>query len=302
MIKDYDVIIIGGGPAGLTAALYLARNNVKVAFVEYYAPGGKLIEQSTIENYPGFSNVSGIDLATSMYNQAIQNGAKMIFGKVKELDLKKPEKIVTLENGDIYSCKYILIATGMKNLVPEQVENIEKFRGKGVSYCVVCDGALFKNEVCGIIGGGNSAFEEGFYLSKIAKEVHIFVRDEIIAEQKIQDDVKNQKNIFIYKNATVQKLNGTNSLESADVNIAGKIKNFKIKGLFPYIGFKPATSFIKDIEILDAKGFIKVNEDYETTISNVFAIGDVVSKKIRQITTATNDGTIAAKTINQRIS
>lgn len=303
MENKYDVLIIGAGPAGLTAAIYLARNNVNVALIEAKTPGGKISEQSKIENYPGFKSVSGAELSISMFSQARENGAKFIIGKVISIENKDELiKLIKLENGLLLESKYLIIATGMQNIIPKEVINIEKFNNKGVSYCVVCDGPLFKDKVCGIIGGGNSAFEEGNYLSSIAKEVHIFVRDKIIAEQRLVDNVEKQDNIFIHRNAQILKLNGTSSLESANVNIEGNIVNIPIKGLFPYIGFKPAIDFIdQNLLKLDKKNFIVVDENMETNVPNIFAVGDIISKSIRQITTATSDGTIAAKIINNRI-
>ena len=303
MENKYDVLIIGAGPAGLTAAIYLARNNVNVALIEAKTPGGKISEQSKIENYPGFNSVSGAELSISMFSQARENGAKFIIGKVISIENKDELiKLIKLENGLLLESKYLIIATGMQNIIPKEVINIEKFNNKGVSYCVVCDGPLFKDKVCGIIGGGNSAFEEGNYLSSIAKEVHIFVRDKIIAEQRLVDNVEKQDNIFVHKNAQVLKLNGTSSLDSADVNIEGNIVNIPIKGLFPYIGFKPAIDFIdQNLLKLNKKNFIVVDENMETNVPNIFAVGDIISKSIRQITTATSDGTIAAKIINNRI-
>lgn len=303
MENKYDVLIIGAGPAGLTAAIYLARNNVNVALIEAKTPGGKISEQSKIENYPGFNSVSGAELSISMFSQARENGAKFIIGKVISIENKNELiKLIKLDNGLLLESKYLIIATGMQNIIPKEVINIEKFNNKGVSYCVVCDGPLFKDKVCGIIGGGNSAFEEGNYLSSIAKEVHIFVRDKIIAEQRLVDNVEKQDNIFIHRNAQVLKLNGTSSLDSADVNIEGNIVNIPIKGLFPYIGFKPAIDFIdQNLLKLDKKNFIVVDENMETNVPNIFAVGDIISKSIRQITTATSDGTIAAKIINNRI-
>ena len=303
MENKYDVLIIGAGPAGLTAAIYLARNNVNVALIEAKTPGGKISEQSKIENYPGFNSVSGAELSISMFSQARENGAKFIIGKVISIENKDELiKLIKLENGLLLESKYLIIATGMQNIIPKEVINIEKFNNKGVSYCVVCDGPLFKDKVCGIIGGGNSAFEEGNYLSSIAKEVHIFVRDKIIAEQRLVDNVEKQDNIFIHRNAQSLKLNGTSSLDSADVNIEGNIVNIPIKGLFPYIGFKPAIDFIdQNLLKLDKKNFIVVDENMETNVPNIFAVGDIISKSIRQITTATSDGTIAAKIINNRI-
>ena len=303
MENKYDVLIIGAGPAGLTAAIYLARNNVNVALIEAKTPGGKISEQSKIENYPGFNSVSGAELSISMFSQARENGAKFIIGKVISIENKDELiKLIKLQNGLLLESKYLIIATGMENIIPKEVINIEKFNNKGVSYCVVCDGPLFKDKVCGIIGGGNSAFEEGNYLSSIAKEVHIFVRDKIIAEQRLVDNVEKQDNIFIHRNAQVLKLNGTSSLDSADVNIEGNIVNIPIKGLFPYIGFKPAIDFIdQNLLKLDKKNLIVVDENMETNVPNIFAVGDIISKSIRQITTATSDGTIAAKIINNRI-
>ena len=303
MENKYDVLIIGAGPAGLTAAIYLARNNVNVALIEAKTPGGKISEQSKIENYPGFNSVSGAELSISMFSQARENGAKFIIGKVISIENKDELiKLIKLENGLLLESKYLIIATGMQNIIPKEVINIEKFNNKGVSYCVVCDGPLFKDKVCGIIGGGNSAFEEGNYLSSIAKEVHIFVRDKIIAEQRLVDNVEKQDNIFIHRNAQILKLNGTSSLDSADLNIEGNIVNIPIKGLFPYIGFKPAIDFIdQNLLKLDKKNFIVVDENMETNVPNIFAVGDIISKSIRQITTATSDGTIAAKIINNRI-
>lgn len=303
MENKYDVLIIGAGPAGLTAAIYLARNNVNVALIEAKTPGGKISEQSKIENYPGFNSISGAELSISMFSQARENGAKFIIGKVISIENKDELiKLIKLENGLLLESKYLIIATGMENIIPKEVINIEKFNNKGVSYCVVCDGPLFKDKVCGMIGGGNSAFEEGNYLSSIAKEVHIFVRDKIIAEQRLVDNVEKQDNIFIHRNAQILKLNGTSSLDSADVNIEGNIVNIPIKGLFPYIGFKPAIDFIdQNLLKLDKKNFIVVDENMETNVPNIFAVGDIISKSIRQITTATSDGTIAAKIINNRI-
>ncbi len=303
MIQDFDVLIIGAGPAGLTAAIYLARNNVKVLVIEGTNPGGKLAEQSKIENYPGFNSISGVDLAFSMYNQAKLQGTSFVFSKVTSLESnEKNWKILTLENGKIYYAPFAIVATGMQNLVPTQVKNIEKFNHKGVSYCVVCDGTLYKDKPTAIIGGGNSAFEEGLYLSALASEVHIFVRDGIIAEKSIVEKVRAQKNMFIHENSVILEILGTNKVEKIKASIDNKIVEMKIDAVFPYIGFKPATSFISNKTLLDSKGFIVVNKNMETKEPNLFAIGDVIEKTVRQITTATNDGTIAAKLINLKIS
>ncbi|ACF07329.1 thioredoxin reductase [Metamycoplasma arthritidis] len=300
-MAKYDVLIIGAGPAGLTAAIYLARNNMDVAFIESYAPGGKIIEQSKIENYPGFDNITGPSLATHFYNQATRNGASLIFGKaIKIISNGDFDKTVIMESGEEYHAKAIIIATGMKNRIPSDIVNIEKFNHRGVSYCVLCDGVIFKNQPCAIIGGGNSAFEESISLASLASEVHIFVRDGIIAEKRLVDDVKKHSKIIVHENSQVLELIGQDELEAIKVNINGEVSEMKIKGLFPYIGQLPATDFL-DKEILNERKFIEVDHNMETKIKNIFAAGDVVAKDVRQITTATSDGTIAAKTINSRI-
>ncbi|AZG68719.1 NAD(P)/FAD-dependent oxidoreductase [Mycoplasma struthionis] len=301
--KIYDVLIIGAGPAGLTAAVYLSRNGTDVAFIEGYMPGGKMAEQSKIENYPGFNLVSGIELSTRMLNQAKENGAQFIYGFVNNIETENELKKITLNNGNIYYSKFVIIATGMKNLVPKTVINIEKFRNKGVSYCVLCDGALYKNKECAIIGGGNSAFEEGAYLASMASKVYVFIRDGIIAEKRLVEDLKKLDNVEILENSEILELYGENELDGLKAKVNNEEKEFKeIKAVFPYIGFKPATEFLNNKNLLNERGFIIVNDEMETLENNIFAIGDVTVKSVRQITTATNDGTIAAKVINSRLS
>ncbi|MBN0970697.1 NAD(P)/FAD-dependent oxidoreductase [Mycoplasma phocoeninasale] len=302
-MEKFDVIIIGAGPAGLTAALYLGRNNASVAFIEGKVPGGKMPEQSKIENYPGFDLVSGVELSNRMLTQARANHAKFIFGNVRSLNnISDCEKEVVLENGNKYLAKVIIIASGMKNVIPLDVANIEKFNGRGVSYCAICDGAIYSGKPCAIIGGGNSAFDEAPFLASVATEVHMFIRDGITAEKKLIDDVKKIKNIVIHENSKILELKGNDKVESIVANINGKVQEMDIKAVFPYVGFKPATAFVEYKEIMNKYGFIQVDKNMETKIKNIFAIGDVVEKDIRQITTATSDGTIAAKVIGSRIN
>ncbi|AWX42988.1 thioredoxin reductase [Metamycoplasma cloacale] len=304
MNNSFDVIIIGAGPAGLTAALYLARNNAKVAFIESKMPGGKMAEQSKIENYPGYSFISGPEISIKMLSQAKENGAQFIYGKVIDFNWKEENKIfeIGLENKtDLIYAKAIIVATGMRNLIPLDVENIEFFNQRGVSYCAVCDGALYKGKPCAIIGGGNSAFEESAYLASMASEVHIFVRDGIIAEKKLVEDAKKHNNIFIHENSKILKLIGETEVQEIEANINGNIVKMNINCVFPYIGFRPNTEFLKNKIELNKAGFIVVDEHMETSMKNVFAAGDVIEKHVRQITTATGDGTIAAKSISNRI-
>lgn len=303
--NNYDVVIIGAGPAGLNAALYLSRANLRVVFIEKGAPGGKMTTTFNISNWIGVKEIHGARLAMSMLQHVKENGAIHKYGNVvKFVNVKENKKEVHLENGEIFYSKIVIIATGMVNRIPEEIEGIHEFENKGVSYCVVCDGSLYGKNNQSIIGGGNSAFEESLYLSNIAKKVNIFVKDnEIIAEPKIVEQVQNTKNIEIFLNAQVKKIIGTseNGIEKLEVNIDGQDKIFDSKSLFPYIGFLPATSFIKNLDIFNDKGFIMVDKNMETNVKGIFAVGDIIEKDVRQIVTAASDGAIAAKYISGTI-
>ncbi|MGL5521771.1 MAG: NAD(P)/FAD-dependent oxidoreductase [Metamycoplasmataceae bacterium] len=301
---DYDVIIIGAGPAGLNAALYLSRSKKKTLFIEKGAPGGKMVQTFKIDNWIGTKEINGATLSLNMFNHAKEFGAVYKYGEVKKIHNKEDYfKIIELQNGEKITTKVVIIASGMTNRVPREIDGIEEYENKGVSYCVICDGPFYEGKPQGIIGGGNSAIEEASFLSTVASKVYIFVKDEkIIAEKIILDQALSKKNIEIILNSQIKKINGNNEgIESVDVNVAGEDKNFKINALFPYIGFLPLNSFASHIKIFDEKGFIKTNENMETEIKGIFAIGDIRSKEVRQIITAASDGAIAAKYITNLI-
>ncbi|MBU4691274.1 NAD(P)/FAD-dependent oxidoreductase [Mycoplasma zalophi] len=300
---DYDVLIIGSGPAGLTAAIYSQRAKLSTAFLEKSVPGGKLPNQSKIENWPGDETIKGSDLALRMFMHATNLGAKYLYGDVKEIISKEDEyKEVIMADGSKLTSKAVIIATGMISNIPSSIKNIEKYDGKGLSYCAICDGPLYANKPMAIIGGGNSAIEEAAYVSNIASHVYIFVRDNhTIAEQSLVDDLKKRNNITLLLNSEIKEINGENGVEKILADVDGQIKEIEVSAIFPYIGFRPSTAFLKELDILDENGFVITNEDMETKIKNVFAIGDVRQKAIRQITTATNDGTIAAKILSNRL-
>ena len=304
MENKYDVLIIGAGPAGLTAAIYLARNNVNVALIEAKTPGGKISEQSKIENYPGFNSVSGAELSISMFSQARENGAKFIIGKVMSIENKDELiKLIKLENGLLLESKYLIIATGMQNIIPKEVINIEKFNNKGVSYCVVCDGPLFKDKVCGIIGGGNSAFEEGNYLSSIAKEVHIFVRGDVIRAENIwTEKANNTSNIIFHMNTQVTEVQG-NMMGVTGV-ILNTGENLTLDGLFVAIGSTPITNIVDNLSPQkDGEWCLVVDQRQETTIPGLYAAGDVTtnSNKFRQTIMSAAEGCLAANSIHEDI-
>ncbi|WP_033161384.1 NAD(P)/FAD-dependent oxidoreductase [[Mycoplasma] collis] len=303
MVKVYDVAIIGAGPSGLTSAIYASRGNLSVALIEKGAPGGKMTGQSKIENWPGDKFIVGGELALRMYEHALAYGTEHLYGNVIEIKSHSEfDKEIILENNQIIKAKSIVIASGMKERKPMDIENILEFEHRGVSYCVICDGPFYKNKPAIIIGGGNSAVEEGTFLASIASEVHIFVRDEKFnAEPMLVDELKKKPNVKIYYNSKVLKLEGNENLEKAIVDINGEIKELKVNSLFPYIGFVPATEFAKNLNILEPSGLIKVDKFQETSEKGIYAVGDVTLKEIRQIVTASADGTIAGKILTNRL-
>ncbi|QJR43905.1 NAD(P)/FAD-dependent oxidoreductase [Mycoplasma miroungirhinis] len=300
---DYDVLIIGSGPSGLTAAIYAQRAKLKTAFLEKSVPGGKLPNQSKIENWPGDETIKGADLALRMFQHAINLGAKYLYGDVLEVISKEDEyKEVIMADGSKLTARAVIIASGMISNVPSSIKNIEQYNGKGLSYCAICDGPLYANKPMAIIGGGNSAIEEAAYVSNIASHVYVFVRDDhTIAEQSLLDDLHKKDNISLLLKSEIKEIYGENGIEKILADVQGELKEIEVNAIFPYIGFRPSTAFLKNLNVLDEHGFVLTNDEMETTIKNVFAVGDVRKKSIRQITTATNDGTIAAKILSNRL-
>lgn len=301
----YDVVIIGAGPAGLNAALYASRANLKVAIIEKYMPGGKISQTAKVENWLGIANIDGFDLANQMFKHAISFGAQYISGNVVNIkhfnDLKQQ---VILEDGNQIESKTVIIATGMKNREPNFIKNYEFFINKGVSYCAVCDGPLFKNKPVLVLGSGNSAFEEATYLTNFVSHVTLITKDQnFSAEKKIVDDFLAKKNITLLDGAKVLELQGNDFLEKAlilDKN--NKNIELQVSALFPFIGLVPIADFAKDYPIFDEKGFILTNKEMETKVPGIFAIGDIRQKEIRQIVTAANDGAVAAKKISDKLN
>lgn len=294
-MKKYDVLIIGSGPAGMNAAVYASRLGLKTAMIEKGAPGGKLVNISKISNWIGIKNIEGPELAIAMDKHSKSFGAESIFGNVKLINENK--NAVILDDGKIIEYKFLIIATGMIESIPKDVDGIDKFNTLGVSYCAICDGPIYKGEVVSVIGGGNSAVEEAAYLTSVAKEVHIFVRGKFSAEQKLINELKAKKNIIVHLGSKIIKIKGNKKVEE----IITTDGNFKVKAVFPYIGQKANTASFKNTSIKTKDGFIITDENMKTSVNNIYAIGDVRSKKIRQISTAVSDGTIAAKNIGNLI-
>ena len=298
----FDVVIIGAGPAGLTCSIYASRGNLKVAFIDKGAPGGKMTATYEIENWSGEENIKGYELSTKMLNHALKLGAKHIYGNVIRIEnISEFEHYVYLENNQKIKAKAIVIASGMDNKKPP-IPNIDFYNNKGVSYCVICDAPFYKNKPAAIIGGGDSAFEESIYLSSIASKVYIFIRKSYPkAEPKMVEDVQKIDNIEIIYNSEIIELFGKEQLEKVKYIENGEEKFKEINHLYPYIGFLPINYFAKDLPIFDANGFIETNENMETKVQGIYAIGDVRQKSIRQIVTAASDGAIAGKILTNKI-
>lgn len=293
-----DLIVIGAGPAGLTAALYATRAGASVIVLDGGAPGGKLNLTAEIENYPGVVK-KGPELAYSMYEQCLSFGAKYEFGEVTKIEDLGDHKIVYTAK-EKYETKYVFIATGTKER-KMGISGEEEMTGHGVSHCAVCDGPFFKNKVVCVVGGGNSAIEESLYLSDIASHVHIIVRRDVLrADQYLIDKMKEKDNIemhYLKKPHAIEKKDGKVSGLVIEDSKTGELSTIPTNGIFPFIGLDPISGFVSDLGIVDDKGYIEVNENQETKVKGIFAGGDVTAKNLRQVITAANDGAIAGQYI-----
>lgn len=284
----YDVIIIGCGPAGMTAALYLLRANKKVLILEKETIGGQISSSPLVENYPGVSSISGSELANNMYEQIVDLGAEIELEEVIKVQPGKFKKVVTTDSE--YEAKSVIIATGSKYRLLG-LDNEEELIGSGIHFCVSCDGAFYKDKVVAVIGGGNSALINATYLSDICKKVYLIQRGDILtAEVSLQDRLKKRSNVEIILSHEVKKINGDDSLESIVLDDGCEIK---LDGMFIAIGHIPQNDFIKDIVNLDERNYID-SDDAKTNLDGIFVAGDCRRKKYRQLTTACNDGTNAA--------
>lgn len=299
---EYNTIIIGAGISGITAAIYLKRANIDVCILEKNAPGGQLLRTSIVENYPGSPKVEGSTLAINLYEQVQDLEIPIIFDEVISVENYPDKKIVITKNNKI-SCKNLIIATG-RDYKKLNVENEEKLTGKGISYCAICDGALYKGKNVIVIGAGDSAFKEALYLSNLCNKVTIIARrDEFRTSQNHIESVKNKSNIEIIVNNEVLEFNGDDKLKSVTIKDKETLeeKTIDIDGCFIYIGQTPKTEILKNLNIKMENDYIITNENMETNIKNIYACGDVRKKDLYQLVTSTYDGCIAAESIiNQK--
>lgn len=290
----FDVLIIGAGPAGLTAAIYAARNNMKVGIFEGDVPGGAMVVTATVENYPGFKKIDGPTLAYQMFEQATNLGVEYFGFSVQKI-IKEDDHFIVVGDEEIKG-KTVVVATGTSHKKLD-VPGEDKFTSKGISWCAICDGALYRNKDVAVIGGGNSAIEESIYLANIVNKVYlIHRRNEFRAESGIVDEIRKIPNVELVLDSVVTEFKGEESLQKVSVkNVkTNEVKDIEVNGCFEFIGQIPATDFLKDLNITNQAGYIPVDHNLETNVKGLFACGDVIVKEVRQIVTAVNDGAIAA--------
>lgn len=290
----YDVIVIGAGPGGLTAALYASRSDLKTLILDSGLAGGQLNNTKKIENYTGFSSIAGVDLAQEMYQSALQFGSQFKNEAVQKLENKGDIKEVQTSK-NTYQAKAVIIATGSENKklgIPGE----EEFQGRGVSYCAVCDGAFFRDKEIVVVGGGDSAVEEGTYLTQFASRVTIIHRrDQLKAQEILQDRAfKNDKVDFIW-NTAVEEINGEGRVGEVQLHHldTGERSSLATDGVFVYIGHVPNSEIFANLDITDDAGWIITDERMQTAQAGIFAIGDVRQTPLRQVATAVGDGSIA---------
>ena len=287
----YDIIIVGAGPAGLSAAIYASRANKKVLVLEALTYGGQIINSSRIVNYPGFSEINGVDFANNLYEQAIGLGAEIKFDKVINIDTKE---MTVITNNETYKTRAIILAMGVQNRKTGLI-NEDRFVGKGVSYCATCDGNFYKNKVVAVYGGEAIALEDALYLSDICNKVYLINKtDKFNDLDNKLEEVKSKSNIEMILNTTIKSINGEDKINSIDLFNKDGNSNIDIDGLFIALGKIPENNnIVKDIK-LDDNGYIVAREDCHTNIDHVYVAGDIRTKNLRQLTTACSDGANAA--------
>ena len=297
-MQEFDVIIVGGGPAGMTAAIYAARAGSKVLMIEKEFVGGQMAATAKIENYPGFESINGVDLSQTMLNQVEKLGVTVVYGNVDNLKLKGKVKSVQT-GGESYSAASVILAMGAyaRGIGAKGEKDLA---GKGVSYCAVCDGAFFKGKTVAVVGGGNSAIGDVIYLAPLVKKLYIihrrdqFTAQETLLEQVRQIQKSKTNNIELKLNCVVDEVKGDGCLNQAVIkNVKTNQKeNLSLDGIFVAVGRNPNTEMIDGVIELDG-GYIKANAKMETNVAGVFGAGDIVAKQLRQIATAISDGAIA---------
>ncbi len=294
--KNYDVVIVGAGPGGLSTAIYTARAKLKTLILERATEGGQITLTNIVEDYPGFTSIGGEELANKFVEHARKFGVSFANEEVIEMDLSGDVKKVKTDFGNEYTAKVVVISTG-SNPRKLGIPGENEFANRGVSYCAVCDGTFFKDKPVVVIGGGDSAVEEGIYLSKISSEVSIVHRrDKLRAQKIVQDRAFKISNVKFIWNSVVIKIGGNDSVEYVtlkDVK-SGKTTKYSTSGVFIYAGLVPNSRLVRDVLETDDHGFVITDEHMETKIKGVYVVGDVRKTVLRQVITAASDGAVAA--------
>ena len=296
LLADYDLIIIGGGPAGLTAGLYAARANMSAVLLEGKDTGGEILNTDLIEDYPGFASVTGAELAEKMAAHARKFGLKIeTYARVKQVRVDGDRKVVELEDGTIHRAYAVIVTVGGEP-VKLGVPGEEEYHGKGVSYCAVCDGAFFKGNDLAVIGGGDSAFQEGLFLTRFANKLHVVHRrDDFRAQAILQDRLLAKEMVHTVTPATVKEIGGDGmAVKWIDVVRDGKVDRIPVEGVFVFVGFKPVGKHLfADHIVHDENGYLITDQYMQTSIPGVYAAGDTRAQLAKQITTAVGDATTA---------
>ncbi len=296
MDKEYQLIVMGGGPAGLSAGIYAARNKLNVVVVEKNITGGLINNAETIENYPGFPDgISGFELGEKMLHQGEKFGMQTLMAEITELEIKERWKVVKTSDGDL-TAQAVIIALG-SDRINLNVPGEKEFVGRGVSYCATCDAAFFKDQPVAVVGGGNSAVSEALHLAKFANKVFVIHRrDQFRATPVFLDKAKSERKISLITDTTVNSIEGGSTVEKLQLTnvLTKKESSLPVAGVFIAVGQKPNTDFLKGIIPLDERGYIFTNERMETAVPGVLAAGDIRSNSIRQTISAAGDGSVAA--------
>ena len=291
-----DVLIIGAGPAGLSAAIYVQRSGKKAVCLEALVVGGQIVNTPDIANYPGIKKTSGFEFSMGLYEQATELGAEVEYEKAVSIKKEEDDFHVLTESGKVFTSKAVIIATGAKNR-HLGINKEEALTGHGISYCATCDGAFYKKKDVAVNGGGNTALEDALFLSNYCNKVYIIHRrDEFRGEPDSLEAVKSKENVELVLNSTIDEIKGDTALEAVVVKNkeTGELREIPVAGLFIAIGQEPDNKDFEDVALLDKAGYIDAGEDCKTKTPGVFVAGDCRTKSVRQLTTAASDGAVAA--------